>query len=517
MTVEPVTRRNAPQALTIDAAALAHLRRRLHGELIRPGHPSYDERRRVWNGSIDRRPALIVRCLDVADVSAAVAFARRSDLPLAVRCGGHSFAGLSVCDGGIVVDLGPMKQIRVDPEGRTVQVEAGVLLGELDRATQAHGLAVPIGSVTHTGLAGLTLGGGIGWLMRKYGLTVDQLLSVEMVTADGEVRRASRAENADLFWGVRGGGGNFGIVTRFEFRLHAVGPMVYSGLLLWPLEEGPEVVRHYRDWTDSAPDELTTALILRRAPATDLVPEAMRGRPAVTVASCWVGPLDRGQTVLAPMRDVGSRLVDLSAARAFVEHQALFDPNFPPGLWVFSKATDVATLTDDVIDTALDHAALIRSPRSAITAWQLGGAVARVGGHETSFGSRSSGHLLDLLGATDSATGFAARARLGTRGLGRSRTSPFRGLRELADGRGRGAGPAVVRRGAVRAPQGAEASVRPRERLPAQPERAPVLTTRQRPAVTVRGAARRQVMRTSRLTPGAPRNSSTTRARVSRT
>jgi FAD/FMN-containing dehydrogenase len=406
MTVELDTYRTGTQGPPIDAAALGRLTRCLHGELVRPGHPSYDERRRVWNGSIDRLPAVIVRCLGAADVSAAVTFARQSDLPLAVRAGGHSFAGLSVCDGGVVVDLGPMRQIRVDPERRVVQVEAGVLLGELDRATQAYGLAVPLGSVTHTGLAGLTLGGGIGWLMRRYGLTVDQLLSVEMVTADGEVRRASQAENADLFWGVRGGGGNFGIVTRFEFRLHAVGPMVYSGLLLWPLDEGAEVVRRYRDWADSAPDELTTALIMRRAPSADQVPEALRGQPAVTVASCWVGPPDRGRTVLEPMRDVGRGMVDLSAVRAFVEHQALFDPNFPHGMWVYSRATNLATLTDDVLDTALARAALIRSPRSAVTAWQLGGAVARVGGDETAFGSRSSGYLLDLLGATDSAPGF---------------------------------------------------------------------------------------------------------------
>ncbi len=406
MTVEQDTHRTGTPGPPIDAAALGRLTRCLRGELVRPGHPSYDERRRVWNGSIDRHPAVIVRCLDAADVSAAVTFARRSDLPLAVRGGGHSFAGLSVCDGGVVVDLGPMKQIRVDPERRAVQAEAGVLLGELDRATQAYGLAVPLGSVTHTGLAGLTLGGGIGWLMRRYGLTVDQLLSVEMVTAEGEVRRASQVENADLFWGVRGGGGNFGIVTRFELRLHAVGPTVYSGLLLWPLDEGAEVVHHYRDWADSAPDELTTALIMRRAPTAEQVPESLRGQPAVTVASCWVGPPDRGRTVLEPMRDVGRGLVDLSAVRAFVEHQALFDPNFPHGMWVYSRATNVARLSDDVLDATLARAALIRSPRSAVTAWQLGGAVARVGGDETAFGSRSSGYLLDLLGATDSARGF---------------------------------------------------------------------------------------------------------------
>jgi FAD/FMN-containing dehydrogenase len=286
-----------------------------------------------------------------------------------------------------------------------VQAQAGVLLGELDRATQAFALAVPVGSVTHTGLAGLTLGGGIGWLMRKHGLTVDQLLSAQVVTADGATLTASHTENTDLFWGVRGGGGNFGIVTSFELRLHAVGPTVHSGLLLWPLEQGPEVVRRYRDWAASAPDELTTALIMRRAPVVDSVPERLRGKPAVVVASCWVGPLERADTVLEPLRHVGAP-VDLSSARSFVEHQSVFDPNFPHGMWAWSRATNVSALTDDVLDTMLDHAARIRSRRSAITAWQLGGAVARVGAMDTPFGSRASAYLVDFLGATDSAQGF---------------------------------------------------------------------------------------------------------------
>src|SRR5215216_6374411 len=220
-----------------DAAALAELERSFSGELIRPESPAYDERRRVWNGSIDRHPAVIARCTDVADIVAALAFARRTGLPLAVRSGGHSFPGLSVCDGGIVIDLGAMKGIRVDPGTRTVRVQAGALLGELDRETQAFGLAVPSGIVTHTGVAGLTLGGGIGWIMRKHGLSIDQLLSVDLITAEGEFVKASESENEDLFWGVRGGGGNFGIVTDFEFRLNPVGPTVLAGPIFWPIED----------------------------------------------------------------------------------------------------------------------------------------------------------------------------------------------------------------------------------------------------------------------------------------
>jgi FAD/FMN-containing dehydrogenase len=390
----------------VDATASVALERSFGGELVRPGDRSYDLVRKVWNGSIDRHPALIARCTGVPDVIAAVGFARRTGLAVAVRSGGHSFPGLSVCDGGIVIDLRSMNRIRVDPEARIVRTQAGVLLGELDRATQAFGLAVPTGSVTHTGLAGLTLGGGFGWLMRKYGLAIDQLLSVEVVTAEGEVVHASGTANPDLFWGVRGGGGNFGIVTEFEYRLQPVGPTVLSGLLLWPIADAPGVVRFYRDWAATAPDELTTALVLRRAPAVDLIPESLHGHAVVGVAACWVGPIDRGEKVLEPMRRFGSRAADLIAPRPFVEHQAMLDPAFPPGIWIYSKATDIAALSDDVIDVLLDHAARAASPRSGIIAWQLGGAVARVGELETPFGGRSSGYLVDILGATDSAVGF---------------------------------------------------------------------------------------------------------------
>jgi FAD/FMN-containing dehydrogenase len=393
-------------ARAVDAAAFVALERSFRGELVRPGDPSYDARRKVWNGSIDRHPAMIARCASVTDVIAALAFARRTGLIVAVRSGGHSFPGLSVCDGGVVIDLRSMDEIRVDREAGTVRAHAGVLLGELDRATQAFGLAVPIGSVTHTGLAGLTLGGGFGWLMRKYGLAIDQLLSVEVVTAEGEVVRASGAANPDLFWGVRGGGGNFGIVTEFEYRLQPVGPTVLSGLLLWPIADAPDVVRFYRDWAATAPDELTTALVLRRAPAMDLIPKSLHGHPVVGMACCWVGSLDRGEKVLEPMRRFGSRAVDLIAPRPFVEHQAMLDPAFPPGIWIYSKATDISALSDDVLDLILDQTARVVSPRSGIIAWQLGGAVARVGDLETPFGSRSSGFLVDILGATDSVEGF---------------------------------------------------------------------------------------------------------------
>ena len=278
----------------LDQAALSALQEAFRGELVLRGDPSYNQRRALWNGSIDRYPALIIRCAGVADVIAAVKFGRRTHLPVAVRSGGHSFPGLSTCDDGIVIDLSLMKGIRVDPHARTARAQAGVLLGELDRETQAFGLAVPAGIVTHTGLAGLTLGGGIGWLMRKYGLTVDQLLAVDMVTAEGEFVKASASENPDLFWGIRGAGSNFGIVTDFEFRLSPVGPIVLAGPIFWPMEESGNVLRFYRDWIADVPDELTTIVVHRRMPPLPAIPAEFHGRPVVTVICCYAGPVEEG-------------------------------------------------------------------------------------------------------------------------------------------------------------------------------------------------------------------------------
>src|ERR671934_1631121 len=271
----------------LEETAVLELETSLRGELVRPDDPAYDDHRRIWNGSISRRPALIARCTGVADVIAAVEFARRTGLEVAVRSGGHSFPGFSVADDALLIDLGPLKGIRVDPERRTARAQAGVLLGELDRETQQFGLAVPAGIVTHTGLSGLTLGGGIGWLMRKYGLTIDQLLSADVVTADGEFVKASEEENADLFWGIRGGGGNFGIVTDFEFRLQPLGPQVVAGPVFWRMQDAPTVLRFYRDWLADAPDELMTILIHRKAPPLPFVPDELHGKPVVMVVCYW--------------------------------------------------------------------------------------------------------------------------------------------------------------------------------------------------------------------------------------
>ena len=295
---------------SIDESSLNDLRSSFRGQLIRPADTDYDSSRKIWNGSIDRRPALIARCTGVSDVQSAVRFAREHELLTAVRGGGHSFPGLSLCDGGIVVDLGGMKRIHVDAEARTVRAQAGVLLGELDRETQAVGLAVPAGIVTHTGLAGLTLGGGIGWIMRKFGLTIDQLRSVDVVTANGEVVKANDRENADLFWGVRGGAGNFGIVTEFEFRLNSLGPQVVAGPVFWPMEESRNVLRFYRDWIADCPDELMTIVVQRRAPALPIVPPELVGKHVIAVVACYAGSIEDGEKVLKPLKRFGSPVLN---------------------------------------------------------------------------------------------------------------------------------------------------------------------------------------------------------------
>ncbi len=391
---------------TLDPAALRDLGARFRGELVQPQDPGYDQHRRVWNGAIHRSPELIARCGGVADVVEALTLARRSGVPLAVRGGGHSFPGLSVCDGGLVIDLGLMKDVLIDPETRTVRAQAGTLLGELDQATQGLGLAVPSGIVSHTGLAGLTLGGGIGWLMRKHGLTIDQLLSVEMITADGELVKASETENPELFWGVRGGGGNFGIVTEFEFRLVPVGPVVLAGPIFWPIEDSPDLLRFYRDWIAEAPDELMTILIHRRAPPLPFVPAELHGELVVAVVCCYAGPVHEGELVLRPLKAFGSPVLDLCEPKPFLEHQAMFDASFPPGWWYYMRACDVAELTDEVIDITVEHTRRIRSPLTSFPIWQLGGAVARVGDDATAFTSRRAGHAFNITGITAGPEGF---------------------------------------------------------------------------------------------------------------
>jgi FAD/FMN-containing dehydrogenase len=378
------------------------------GEVVMPGDSSYDRHRSVWNGSIDRFPALIARCRGVADMIAAVGLARDAGLLVAVRGGGHSYPGHSVCDDGIVIDLGPMKGIRVDPQARTARVQAGALWGELDHESQAFGLATTGGFVSHTGVAGLTLGGGIGWLHRKHGLTIDQLLSVDLVTAEGELVKASETENTELFWGLRGGGGNFGIVTEFEFRLHPVGPAVLAGPIYWPMQKAPALLRFYREWIAETSDELTTILMQRRAPAVDFVPAELHGEPIVAVVCCYAGAIEAGEEVLRPLKTFGSPVLDLCRPKPYVAHQTMFDAAFPHGWHYYFRACDVAELSDAVIDAMVEYGDRIVSPVTSVALWQMGGAVARVDESATAFNGRDAAFTFNINGNSKTAEGFEA-------------------------------------------------------------------------------------------------------------
>ncbi len=384
--------RAAPDRGVVEAFAAG-----LRGEMLWPGVAGYDGARRVWNGMIDRRPALIARCAGAADVAAAVRFARAHGLLVAVRGGGHHVAGSAVCDGGLVIDLSGMKGIRVDPAAGAVRAEAGVTWGELDRATQIWGLATPGGVVSDTGIAGLTLGGGLGWLRRKHGLAIDNLLAVEIVTADGRLRRASAREESDLFWAVRGGGGNFGVVTAFEYRLHPVGPEVMFCFVFYPARVAGAALRFFRGYCAGAPDEVSAFAILGTVPATPLFPVDAHGADFVLFAACHAGPVEEGARALQPLRELGAPLADLSAPMPFVEVQATFDADYPAGeLRYYWKSRYLDALSDAAIDRLLALAAERPSPLSTVDIWQLGGAMSRVGAGDTAFGRRDAPFLLGV-------------------------------------------------------------------------------------------------------------------------
>jgi FAD/FMN-containing dehydrogenase len=364
--------------------------------VIDPGDAGYDAARAIWNGAVDRRPACIARCTGVADVVAAVRFARERDLVVAVRAGGHGVGGHALCDGGLVIDLSPMKGIRVDPAARTARADAGVLWGELDRETQLHGLATVGGIVTHTGIAGLTLGGGLGWLMRKHGATVDNLLSVDLVTAEAEILTASGDANPDLFWGIRGAGGNFGVVTSFEYRLHPLGPIVLAGPIYHPLEDAREVLASYREFIATAPDELTTIFELSTAPPVPFLPREVHGKPIVMVGACYAGAPEDGIEAVRPLKELGNPIVDLLEPKLYTALQSMFDPAVPHGWHRHWRSVELPVLTDDAIDTLVEHASAQTSPTSYCIVFQLGGALARTGEDETAFSQRDAGHNVNI-------------------------------------------------------------------------------------------------------------------------
>jgi FAD/FMN-containing dehydrogenase len=348
------------------------------GTTLTPGHPEYDDARRVFNAMIDRRPAAIVRCETAGDVQAAIAEARLRELPLSVRGGGHGVVGFAVCDDGLVIDLSPMKTIEVDPAARTVRAGAGVLWGELDRATQAFGLATTGGRVSTTGIAGLTLGSGSGWLERKHGFSADNLISAELVTAAGETVRVSEDEHPDLFWAIRGGGGNFGVLTELEYRLHPVGPVVLGGMLLFDPAVGRELVRHWRDVMDAAPDEVGSALVGVTAPPEKFVPAHMRGRPAFGMILAWLGALEDGRDALRPLREEVAPAVDIVEPMPYVALQSILDPMNPPGLHQYWKSENMPALADDAVDVWVDRCLEPSSPLTQIVLEPKNGACGRV-------------------------------------------------------------------------------------------------------------------------------------------
>jgi len=357
------------------------------GEVIQPTDFGYERARKIWNASIDRHPGIIARCSGVADVVAAVNFARENELLVAVRGGGHNVSGKALCDDGIVIDLSGMKGVHVDAKNHSARVQGGATLRDVDRETHVFGLAVPAGVISKTGIAGLALGGGVGWLVRKYGLTCDNVLSFDIVTADGSPRVASAKENEDLFWALRGGGGNFGVVTSFEFRVHPVST-VLGGLVIYPRDRAVEVLRFYRDFTQSAPEELTAYCALMHTPD---------GIPAVAVIACYCGDLTEGEKVFKPLRALGSPMLDEIQPMPFPQMQTLLDPAFPDGNQNYWKSTFLRELSDDAIAVLVEHANRATSPLSGVTIEFYGGAASRVGVSESAFAQRQAQYDLPIL------------------------------------------------------------------------------------------------------------------------
>ncbi len=371
----------------IDEATAQSFKSGLRGTLILPGDDTYDEARKVFNGSIDRRPAMIVRCSDTSDVVNSINFARTHDLLAAIRGGGHNVAGTGVCDGGIVIDLSKMKRMSVDPDLLTARAQPGLLVGEFDFMTQSFGLATTLGIISHTGIAGLTLGGGSGWLQGKYGMACDNLLSVEIVTADGRALTANANENEDLFWGVRGGGGNFGVVTSFEYQLHPVG-QVFSGMVVHELSKAKDVLRFYRDFARESPDELGTMPLFATSAA---------GQPVLALFGCYCGPVAEGEKILKPLRTYGSPYSDFFGAMNYVDMQSYLDWGFPKGRLQDWKSSFLPFLSDESIDVLMEYATTKPSPMSVFVLQHLHGAASRVGPTETAFAHRSEKHDLLIL------------------------------------------------------------------------------------------------------------------------
>jgi FAD/FMN-containing dehydrogenase len=399
-----MTTQTAPNR--IGEATLNEFAAGLRGNVVRPGDEDYDRERSIWNGAHDRHPAVIAACAGVADVIRTVDLARSEGLPLAVRGGGHSIPGFSTVDGGIVMDLSLMKGIQVDPDRRTATAQAGCTWKDLDAETQQFGLAVTGGLVSSTGIAGFTTGGGIGWLMRKHGLASDNLVGADVVTADGQFCHASADEHPDLFWGLRGGGGNFGVVTSFEFQLHEVGPTVLSGLVFYPAEEAEQVLRGYRAACAAAPDELTTLVNMTTAPPVPFLPESVHGKPIIGVGGCWSGDPDAGEAATAPFRSLGSVVADVFAANPYAGWQQALDPLYPRGMHNYFRSAFLRTADEASLRVLQESFASMPNGLTEIHLQHLGGAVGRVPADATAFAVRDQEFIVNIVARTAGADGF---------------------------------------------------------------------------------------------------------------
>jgi FAD/FMN-containing dehydrogenase len=382
--------------MTLAPAAVEELRTRVRGPVITPEDPAYDEARSIWNGMIDKRPAAIARCTGAADIIDSLNFAREAGLPLSIRAGGHNIGGTALCDDGVVIDLSQLKGIHLDLDNETVRVQPGVLLGDIDRETQAFGRVVPSGFVSQTGLSGLTLGGGFGWLTRKWGLTSDHLISADVVTASGDLVRASEDENADLFWGLRGGGGNFGIVASYEYQVRKLGPTVIAGLVAHPMDNASEVVSFFREFSAAAPDELTCVLLMRIAPPAPFLPESIHGKPIAALVVCYAGSVEDGERVVKPLKEFGSPVADTIQPKPFTVHQSALDATQPPGRYYYWKSDYLPGVSDAAQDTLLQHTAEFPSPESAAIVFQLGGAAARIDDDVSAAAHRDAAYVLNV-------------------------------------------------------------------------------------------------------------------------
>ena len=392
--VEVATRNGS--ALTVGSASLDKLQSSLRGALLFPGDDGYDQARTVWNAMIDRRPALVVRCSGADDIRKAITFAREHKLLTAIKGGGHNIAGNAVCDGGLLIDLSNMRRVTVDPIARVAQVEPGVTLGEFDRECQAYGLATPVGINSTTGISGLTLGGGFGWLSRKYGMTVDNLISADVVTADGRLLHASNQENADLFWAIRGGSGNFGVVSRFEYRLHPVGPDVVCGLVVYSLREAASALKGYREYVKNLGDETSVWAVLRKAPPLPFLPPEVHGTEIIAFAVFHCGDTDEGNKVIQPMRKLGTVLGEHIGVQPYTAWQQAFDPLLTPGARNYWKSHNFVELSDGAIDAAVRYAQNCPSPHGEIFFGLLGGATTRPAPDATAYSHRNAIYVCNV-------------------------------------------------------------------------------------------------------------------------